>query len=255
MVLLLLLENKITSVSNLVQKTYYYTKINEIEKKITDHNHYKFVTTPEFSKLTSENFAARLKQASLASKSDIANFVNKTDFDNQVKNVTSNKNELNKLSKKVKAISTKWLIKDLIDKFSIINGAKKFFLGILQNYLVFITATKHNKYFYRTTQIYSWKSNGTSEESIENIAKWDSNFAPIFVDHHSLPNINLNSHCLIKNNNSITKKVINLHMSYTLVPQLKNSNTDFTLSNYLFGSVKPTKNADLDKKKSKLSTA
>ena len=41
--------------------------------------------------LTSENFAARLKQSNLASKSDIANFVNKTDFDNQVKNVTSNK--------------------------------------------------------------------------------------------------------------------------------------------------------------------
>ena len=249
MVLLLLFENKITSVSNLVQKTDYYKKINEIEKKITDHNHYKYVTTPEFSKLTSENFAARLKQASLASKSDIANFVNKTDFDNQVKNVTSNKNELNELSKKVKAISTKWLIKDLIDKFSIINGAKKIFLGIFQNYLVFITATKHIKYFYHTTQIYSWKSNGMSEESIENIAEWDSNFAPIFVDHHSLPNINLNGHCLIKNNNSITKKVINLYMSYTLVPQLRNSNTDFKLSNYLFGSVKPTNNADLDKKK------
>ena len=38
-------------------------------------------------------------------------------------------------------------------------------------------------------------------------------------------------------------------MSYTLVPQLKNSNTEFTLSNYLFGSVKPTKNADLGKSK------
>ena len=37
-----------------------------------------------------------------------------TDFDNQVKNVTSNKNELNELSKKVKAILTKGLTKDLI---------------------------------------------------------------------------------------------------------------------------------------------
>ena len=166
--LLLLFENKITSVSNLVQKTYYYTKINEIEKKITDHNHYKFVTTPEFSKLTSENFAARLKQASLASKSDIANFVNKTDFDNQVKNVTSNKNELNKLSKKVKAISTKGLGKDLRSKFSILNRAKYFSSGIFQNYLVFIPAKKCITYFHVTTRIHSWKSNGMSEESIEN---------------------------------------------------------------------------------------
>ena len=171
-------ENKISSVSNLVKKIDYNTKINEIEKKITDHNHDKYITTPEFNKLTSENFAARLKQANLASKSDIANFVNKTDFDNKLKDVTSNKNELNELSKKVKAISTKGLTKDLIDKFSILNGAKYFSSGIFQNYLVFIPAIKHIKYFHGTTQIYSWKSNGMSEESIENITRSDSNFAP-----------------------------------------------------------------------------
>ena len=61
--------------------------------KITDHNHDKYITNPEFNKLTAESFAARLKQANLASKSDIANFVNKIDFDIQVKNVTSNKND------------------------------------------------------------------------------------------------------------------------------------------------------------------
>ena len=32
-------ENKRSNVSNLVKKTYYKTKINEIEKKITDHDH------------------------------------------------------------------------------------------------------------------------------------------------------------------------------------------------------------------------
>ena len=31
--------------------------------KITDHKHDKYVTTPEFKSLRSENFAARLKQA------------------------------------------------------------------------------------------------------------------------------------------------------------------------------------------------
>ena len=50
-----------------------------------------------------------------------------TDFDNKLKDVTSNKNELNELSKKVKSISTKGLKKDLIDKFSILNGAKYFY--------------------------------------------------------------------------------------------------------------------------------
>ena len=49
-------ENKIPSVSNLVKKTDYNTKINEIEKKITDHNHDKYITTPEFNKFTAEIF-------------------------------------------------------------------------------------------------------------------------------------------------------------------------------------------------------
>ena len=38
-----------------------------------------------------------------------------------------------------------------------------------------------------------------SEENIENITKSDSNFAPTFVDHHVLPDINFNGHCLITN--------------------------------------------------------
>ena len=61
--------------------------------------------------------------------------------------------------------------------------------------------------------------------------------------------MNFNGHCLIKNDISIPIKVINLYISYTLNPQLRNLNTDFTLGNCLFGSVKLTKNADLDKYK------
>ena len=59
----------------------------------------------------------------------------KRDLDKKLKklnkNVTSNKtkhviieNELNELIKKVKAISTKKLSKDLINKYNILNGAK-----------------------------------------------------------------------------------------------------------------------------------
>ena len=86
----------------------------------------------------------------------------KADFNNKLKDVTSNKNELNELSKKVKAISTKGLTKDLINKFSILSGAKHFPLVICQNYLVFIPAIKYIKYFSDTTRIESWKSNGMS---------------------------------------------------------------------------------------------
>ena len=63
------------------------------------------------------------------------------------KNVTSNKNELNELSIKVKAISTKGLKKDLINKFGILNGAKCFSSRIFKNDLVFIPTKKHIKYF------------------------------------------------------------------------------------------------------------
>ena len=61
--------------------------------------------------------------------------------------------------------------------------------------------------------------------------------------------MNFNGHCLIKNDSFVHKKVINLYISYTLGPQLRNLNTYFTLGNYLFGSVKLTKNADPDKYK------
>ena len=44
-------ENKIASVINLVKKTDYNTKISELEKKLTDHNHDKYITTPEFNTL------------------------------------------------------------------------------------------------------------------------------------------------------------------------------------------------------------
>ena len=52
-------EHKIPSVSNLVKRTDYNTKISEIEKKITDHGHDKYITTPEFNKSIAETFAAR----------------------------------------------------------------------------------------------------------------------------------------------------------------------------------------------------
>ena len=42
-------ENKIPDFSSLVKKTDYHTKITEIEKKLTDHDHNKYIATPEFN--------------------------------------------------------------------------------------------------------------------------------------------------------------------------------------------------------------
>ena len=46
---LTVVENEIPNVSSLVEKTEYDAKISDIEKKISDHNHDKYTTTPEFN--------------------------------------------------------------------------------------------------------------------------------------------------------------------------------------------------------------
>ena len=43
-------------------------KLVKWEKKLTDHNHDKYISTPEFNKLSPEIFAAILKQANLVTK-------------------------------------------------------------------------------------------------------------------------------------------------------------------------------------------
>ena len=85
--------------AGLVKETDYDRKINEIEKKLTDHNHDKYITTPEFNSLGASVFNARLA---------LANLITKTDFDANLSSLnrkfTSNKskhllveNELKKL--------------------------------------------------------------------------------------------------------------------------------------------------------------
>ena len=53
-------ENKIPTVSSLAKKIDNNTKISDIEKKITDHDHDKYITTPEFNTMAASVFNARL---------------------------------------------------------------------------------------------------------------------------------------------------------------------------------------------------
>ena len=64
------LGNKIPNTSGLVKKTYYNTKIAEIKKKLTDHNHDKYITTPEFNTLAATVFNTTLAQENLVAKTD-----------------------------------------------------------------------------------------------------------------------------------------------------------------------------------------
>ena len=50
-----------------------------LKKKITDHNHDKYITTSEFNTLAARVFNARLAQA---------NLVTKTDFDTELKKIS-----------------------------------------------------------------------------------------------------------------------------------------------------------------------
>ena len=67
-----------------------------------------------------------------------------------------------------------------------------------------------------------------SDENIKIITKSASNFATTFVDNRLLPHINFDGHSLINNDISISKKVIDLYIFYTLSSWLRNLITDFT---------------------------
>ena len=77
---LTVIEKKISNINSLVKKkrTDYSTKITEIEKLLTDHNHDKHVTTPELNMFTADVFDARLAGE---------NLVRKTDFDTKLESL------------------------------------------------------------------------------------------------------------------------------------------------------------------------
>ena len=75
------------------------TTFSGIENKIPNHD--KYITIPEFNKLTTENFTARLKQA---------NVVTKTDFDEKLtsfnRKITSNKKNYLEVQKILNSLIT-----------------------------------------------------------------------------------------------------------------------------------------------------
>ena len=99
-------------------------KTTEIGKKLTDHNHDIYITTPEFNKLTAKHFSAKLKQA---------NLVTKTDFDDKLKNLNQKIN-----SNKTKHLLVENELKKLQTSDSIHFRVKSHFEeDDSQNYLVF----------------------------------------------------------------------------------------------------------------------
>ena len=86
-------ENKIPSITGLVKKTDYNTKITDIENILNNHNHDKYVATSEINTLAANVFNTRLAQA---------NLMTKTDFDAK----------LSSLNRKITANKTKHFLND-----------------------------------------------------------------------------------------------------------------------------------------------
>ena len=83
------------------QKANYNIKISELEKKLTDHNHDKYITAPEFHTSAADVLNARLAQA---------NLITKTDFDAKLSSlngkITSNKTKLLLVEDKLNKLKT-----------------------------------------------------------------------------------------------------------------------------------------------------
>ena len=210
------------------------TKITEIEKKLTDHDHDKYVTTPEFNTLAANVFNARLAQA---------NLITKTDFDAKLsslnRKITQNKtkhllveNELNKL----KTFDSGYFI-----------GKSHFEEDGTQNYLVFQPINRYFKVIANTKYISSWKSKGLSDETIKPPATSDNTLTPLIDYCGNKVNVKFNGTILRQPEMSYTHgTTVNIYIVYEL-GTFSSHTDDPTLQNYLFGAVMLTKNADIDK--------
>ena len=84
----------------MVNKANYDIKISELEKKLTDHNHDKYITTPEFNNLAADAFNTRSAKINLIKKADfntrMSSIENKI-AENKSKNVSIEDKLKNKL--------------------------------------------------------------------------------------------------------------------------------------------------------------
>ena len=143
-------ENKIPDISGLVKKADYNIKIMDIENKLNNHNHDKYIATSEFNTLAANVFNARLAQATLIAK---------TDFDAK----------LSSLNRKITANKTKHFLND--NDLSYYRGKQYFGEGSSkQNCLVFLPMGKYvklNSVVGVIDRVLSWQSKGISNENIK----------------------------------------------------------------------------------------
>ena len=161
---LIAVKNKIPDVSSLVKKNY-DTKISELEKKLTDHDHDKYIATQKFNTWAADVFNARLAQA---------NLMTKTDFDNTVWSL-NNKIAANKT--KNKSIENEFKKLKTLDSSHFI-GRSHFEEDGTQNYLVSHPVNRYFKVIVNNDYISLWKSKGLSAETIKPPTTSDNSLRP-----------------------------------------------------------------------------
>ena len=236
-------ENKIPDVSSLVKKTDYDTKITEIEKKLTDHNHDKYITTPEFNTMATSVFSVRLAHAKLVTKKDFDNRVSSLDSKilvNKPKN-DSIENEL----KKRKTFNSGYFI-----------GKSHFEEDGSQNYLVFQPINRYFKViantdyicdYYNTDFYYNTDYIGNLMDYLLKLLSHLLRLTPALGYYGTKTRVKFTGSCLKQPNISYTDStIVNIYIVYELDASSFHNN-DPTQKNCLFGAVTLTKNADIDK--------
>ena len=224
-------ENKIPDVSGLVKKTNYDTKIKELENELTNHDHEKYITTPEFNTLAADVFNGRLAQA---------NLITKTDFDSKLSNlnrkITSNKSKhlllVNEL-KMLKKIDTSYFI-----------GKSHFEEDVTQHYLVFQLM---NRYFKRIalvgndSYIYYWKSKELSDKRVNSIKTLFQSIAPNLDYYVTKTRVEFNGSCLKQDKITyVCRKILKIYFVCKLTSSSSNNNDGRVISS-LFVAVRLTK--------------
>ena len=233
------LEIKTPNTSGLVKKIDYNAKITEIEgkiprvsslatkayKKLTDHNHDKYITTPEFHIMTVSVFNARLAQA---------NLITKTDFDAK----------LSSLHRKITANKTKKLLAQNYSSYFI--GKSHSEEDGTQNYLVFQPINKYFKVIANTDYVSSWKFKGLSAKIIKPPVTSGESLTPVVSYYGTKTRVKCNGSYLKQPKILYTHgKKVNIYIIYELGGSSSHVD-DPTLKNGLFGAVTLTKNADVD---------
>ena len=221
-------------VSSLVKKTNYDTKINELEKNLTDHDH---ITTPEFNTLAADVFNLILAQANLITKTDLnakLSGLNQRITSNESKHLLV-ENEL----KNIKTFDSSYFI-----------GKSHFEEDGTQNYLVFQPMYRYFKIIAGVGNgryIYYWRSKGLSDERINSITASNYSVTPFLDYYGTKTRVEFSGSCLKQDSFIFNhKKVVNIYIVYEISKNI-NISDYLTLKNCLFGAVTFAKNADIDR--------